>query len=510
MKIRHMILRKILLVFTAVCLLAAIPLQTNAEAFGPRYDSQKAVSYAAAHWNDGIGVCDVFVKACLKAGGVEILAGGVDPLKDALLDAKLGTASTLTISQDGVHALKSQNPHIQAGDILFFYCQTCQKSVHTAIIGGYDENGYLYTYGHNPGWDRVNWLGNFTHTLDNGQQHRKCYQYIVVSMDRNNYSHTHNFTSGYYEDAHPHKMYAQCTCSAKYYLGWNATVSSCTSCNPPSSDVPIVTATSDGSTISLSWTTVQDALEYQVWRARSQTGTYFNIYSAMGTRMVNKSVTAGETYYYKVVAVLQKDGYGTPTKTVSSSIVSCSLNQSGPAAPVAPVLTGKLSGTTKAVISWQAVSGAAKYEVWRSTSENGTYSKLITTTKLAGTNTPKPGTYYYKVRTVGADGQVGAFSNIVCITIPGDTPAPGGAPVLTGKLSGTTKAVISWQAVSGATKYEVWRSTSENGTYTRLITTTKLTGTNTPKPGTYYYKVRTVGADGQVGAFSNIVCVTVP
>ncbi|MBR4056845.1 MAG: hypothetical protein IKK00_01750, partial [Oscillospiraceae bacterium] len=422
-------IRKSALVLVVLCLVLSLPMAVSAAEFGPRYNDQAAVSYAAAHWNDGVGVCDQFVKDCLKAGGVEILAGGVDPLRNALLDAGLGSATTLKISADGVHALKSENPSIQAGDILFFYCEECHKSIHTAIIAGYDENGYLYTYAHNPGWDKVDWIGSFAHGLEDGQKHRDCYQYLVVAMDRGNYSHTHNFTTGLYEAVHPHKMYAQCSCSARYYLGWNATVSTCTDCNPPSSEVPVVTAESDGTSITVRWTTVHGALEYQVWRARSKTGTYFNIYSAMSTWIVNKSVTAGETYYYKVVAVLGKDGNGNPTNTVSSEIVSCSLDSGLPAVPGTPSVTGKLNSSNKAVISWNTVSGAAKYEVWRSTSENGTYSRLITTTKLSCTNSPKADTYYYKVRAIDSNGNTGAYSNIVCVTVPGVVP------VITGKLN---------------------------------------------------------------------------
>ena len=504
MKTHKDTMRKTVLVLVVLCLMLSWSLPVCAAEFGPRYDDQAAVSYAASHWNDGVGVCDEFVKACLNAGGVEILAGGVDPVKDALLDTRLGTSQTLVISADGVHALQAENPRIQPGDVLFFYCEECKKSVHTAMIGGFDDNGYLYTYAHNPGWDKVDWLGNFTHTANNGQKHQNCYQYIAVAMDRNDYPHTHNFRSDLYEEAHPHKMYALCSCDARFYLGWNATVSSCTICNPPQSEVPIVTAVSDGSVITVSWTTVANALEYQVWRARSENGTYYNIYTALGTRMTNKSVTAGETYYYKVTAILEKDSNGDPTKTITSAVVSCSVDVNLPTTPDAPVITGKLNSSNKAVISWKAVSGAEKYELWRATSKNGTYSKRTTTTKLSCTNAPKPGTYYYKVRAIDAKGNAGKFSNIVKVTIPV------GAPVITGKLNDSNKAVISWKAVSGAEKYELWRATSKNGTYSKRTTTTKLSCTNAPKPGTYYYKVRAIDAKGNAGKFSNIVKVTIP
>ena len=412
---------KLTCVVTAVLILVCltfsiIAIPASAADFGTHYDSLAAANYAANHWNDGIGVCDEFVKTCLQAGGVEILAGGVDPLKNALLDAGLGRAQELVISSDGVHALASENPNIQSGDILFFYCQRCQRSIHTAILGGCSNNGYLYAYAHNPGWDQVDWFGNFTHTLSSGERHSGCFTYTVVVMDHADYSHTHNFKSGFYEEAHPHPMYAQCSCNAKYYLGWNATVSYCTDCNPPENTAPVVSAEVQDDSIVLTWTTVKDALEYQVWRAKQPDGTYFSIYSAMGTKLTNRSVDPDTDYYYKVIAVLEKDHTGNVIRSAESEVVHCRVNSAG-ALPGTPVAVGSLQSGTKAVTTWNAVSGAAKYEVWRSASENGTYSRLLTTVNLKCTNTPKPGTYYYKVRALDANGNAGAFSNIVCLSV---------------------------------------------------------------------------------------------
>ena len=70
----------------------------RAEAAG--YDANAAVAYAAAHWNDGVGVCDQFVKACLQAGGIDIKAGGVEPLRSALIDVGYGSAVELSQDKD--------------------------------------------------------------------------------------------------------------------------------------------------------------------------------------------------------------------------------------------------------------------------------------------------------------------------------------------------------------------------------------------------------------------------
>ena len=412
------ILRKCFLTAAVLCLFVTAAVTASAAKFGECYDADAAVSYAAAHWDDGVGVCDQFVKACLKAGGVEILAGDVDPVKDALTDTGLGISYSLKISADGVHALKSENSGIQAGDILFFYCEKCSESVHTVIVGGYDAKGYMYTYGHNPGWNKVSALGNFTHTGEDKTEHSECFQLFAVAMNREAYSHTHNFTSDLYESSHPHKMYAKCSCNAKYYLGWNARVSSCSVCNPPVSDVPIVTLESTGSAIVVNWTTVKDAVEYQVWRSTGNTEKFTRIYTSSGVKFTNGSVKAGNVYFYKVLAVLEKDSGGNAVKTVAGEIVACTLENGVVVIPEAPEIKVKLNSSKKAVVSWKSVSGAVKYEVWRSTSKNGTYTKLTTTTKLSYVNSAKAGTYYYKVRAVGAGAVNSSFSNVVCAKIP--------------------------------------------------------------------------------------------
>lgn len=61
----------------------------------------------------------------------------------------------------------------------------------------------------------------------------------------------------------------------------------------------------------------------------------------------------------------------------------------------------------------------------------------------------------------------------------------------TGRLT-TTSVKLSWSKVDGATHYEVYYSTSSNGSYTLLTTTTALNYTKTglKAKGTYYFKVR--------------------
>ncbi|MES9683446.1 InlB B-repeat-containing protein, partial [Gottfriedia acidiceleris] len=87
--------------------------------------------------------------------------------------------------------------------------------------------------------------------------------------------------------------------------------------------------------------------------------------------------------------------------------------------------------------------------------------------------------------------------------------APSNAKVT---LVGKTSAKITWSRVSGATGYEVVRSTSKTGTYqhVRSVTTTSLTNDGLSKGKTYYYKVRSytlVGGKAIYGEWSTIVSI---
>ena len=153
------------------------------------------------------------------------------------------------------------------------------------------------------------------------------------------------------------------------------------------------------------------------------------------------------------------------------------------AAPVIKITTS--AGKPK--ISWSKVDGAAKYKVFYST--NGKkYNPLIETTKTSITHTKaKIGTtYYYKVSAVDDNGVMTAYSNVESIKC---RPA---APTVTISRSGG-KAKLSWKAVSGATKYYVYRST-DGVKYKPYYTVSKTSFTDSKSAsGTkYYYKVMAV------------------
>ena len=100
--------------------------------------------------------------------------------------------------------------------------------------------------------------------------------------------------------------------------------------------------------------------------------------------------------------------------------------------PAAPTVTGGNDAQGRPTLKWNAVSGAAKYEVYRARSKNGEYIKYSTVTGTSYTNTSyieNGNTYYYKVRALDANGTAGAWSSIVAVTYR----KPAAATVASGK-----------------------------------------------------------------------------
>ena len=181
------------------------------------------------------------------------------------------------------------------------------------------------------------------------------------------------------------------------------------------------------------------------------------------------------------------------------------FDPNAPLPPAAPTVTMTYSDSGKPKLTWNAVSGATSYRVFRSESRGTGYSLLGTTTATSYVNTGAAvgKTYYYRVKAVNSVGTSG-YSNIVSGKAKTAAPA---APSVTIGNSSTGKPQLTWKAVSGAVKYEVYRSTRQNSGYSLLGTTTSTSYVNTGASTgtTYYYRVKAVNRNGMASGYSNIV-----
>ena len=252
----------------------------------------------------------------------------------------------------------------------------------------------------------------------------------------------------------------------------------------------------------LTWKAVTGAAKYEVYRARSKDGDYIKYSTVTGTSYTNTSyIENGNTYYYKVRAL---DASG--TAGAWSSVVSVTYKQTLPA----PTVTGGNDAQGRPTLKWNAVTGAAKYEVYRARSKDGDYIKYSTVTGTSYTNISyieNGNTYYYKVRALDANGTAGPWSDVVAVTCRLGLTVPS----VTGGNDSQGRPTLKWNTVTGAAKYEVYRARSKDGDYIKYSTVTGTSYTNISyieDGNTYYYKVRALKSDGTAGAWSSIVSVT--
>ena len=270
---------------------------------------------------------------------------------------------------------------------------------------------------------------------------------------------------------------------------------------------PTVTAGTDSQgRPTLKWNAVTGAAKYEVYRSYSENGPYTKYSTVTGTTYTNTAyLENGTTYYYRVRALNSSGVAG-----AYSSVVYVTYKQT----LSAPTVTGGNDSQGRPTLKWNAVSGAARYEVYRARSRSGEYIKYSTVTGTSYTNTSyieDGNTYYYKVRALKSDGTAGAWSSIVSVTYRAASTGTLPAPTVTGGNDSQGRPTLKWNAVSGAAKYEVYRARSLNGDYIKYSTVTGTSYTNTSyieNGNTYYYKVRALDADGTAGAWSSIVSVT--
>ena len=246
---------------------------------------------------------------------------------------------------------------------------------------------------------------------------------------------------------------------------------------------------------------------------------YVNGTKYTGTELAGKTISIqGDTLTIRLVSDKSDSAYGFSIDRIVKTYMEhqykngvctrCGAKDPNYKLTAPSVKTDYLISTGKPYIKWAAVAGASKYEVYRSGSKDGTYTLLGTTTATNYTdNKANAGyTYYYKVKAVS---KVSSGANSYYSVVIGATCHCARPSVKITTSNGSPK--LTWNAVAGASQYEVYRATSKNGSYTKMFTTSNLSYTNTSaKAGTtYYYKVKAVSKVKSTAnsAFSTVVSI---
>ena len=166
-----------------------------------------------------------------------------------------------------------------------------------------------------------------------------------------------------------------------------------------------LSASTNGSNVTLTWTAVPGATSYIVKRARTSGGFHTTI--ATGVTATNYSETISNSVYY-VVSAVNASGEGRDS-TEASVILPTVLD--------APAIAGSFMSGYYSVIYWNPVPGATSYNVKRATTSGGPYSNVATGLSNAPFFEMISVPTYYVITGVYAGGE-GKFSQEVLLTPP--------------------------------------------------------------------------------------------
>lgn len=263
----------------------------------------------------------------------------------------------------------------------------------------------------------------------------------------------------------------------------------------------LVAATLDMQSLNISWEQVPGADGYELYRS-SVSGSGYTLLTTLPAQTrsyQDKGLTLGGTYYYQVRAYVTVDGkkvYGDYAPEARGTVKLSEVQN---------ISVSQIKATALQ-ISWSGASDAQSYEVYYSTSPDSGFKRLKTVKKtFVNFTKAKCGvTYYFKVRTVNKVGKTKVYSDDSAV-ISGRTVLTG-SPVVTVKKVTYNSIALKWTKVKDAKKYEIWYSTTPDGSYQLLKTQggTSFTHKKLITGQTYYYKVYPI-RDSFKGDASNVV-----
>jgi fibronectin type 3 domain-containing protein len=258
-----------------------------------------------------------------------------------------------------------------------------------------------------------------------------------------------------------------------------------------------LTATAGNAQVSLTWNASVNATGYNVYRGTKKGGPYTKITPApvTSTSFVSTGLANGTPYFFVVRAV----------NAVGEGLASAEATATPVAPPTAPTGLIATAGNAQVSLTWNAATGAATYNVKRSTTSGSGYQTIatgLTVRSFTDTGRTNGTTYFYVVTAVNAGGESGNSAQASATPAPQPPAAPTNLTATAG-ARGTLRIALSWTASAGATSYTIRRGTTRNGPYNTVVatgvTTTSFTNTGLINGTNYFYVVIAVNANGSSG-----------
>ncbi|MBO5371293.1 MAG: hypothetical protein J6A75_01085 [Lachnospiraceae bacterium] len=156
--------------------------------------------------------------------------------------------------------------------------------------------------------------------------------------------------------------------------------------------------------VTVSWEKVSGCSGYIIEKSPAEKNQYVAVGTIVGgdTSSAQIMTSWNEEYKYRVIGYVEKEGNRVLGKEWGIT-KKCIVIENG-----AEIASVKKSGASSLKIQWSSIEGASEYEVYRSSSENGKYSKVYTVSDVNTTTytqkVSKGQTYYYYVITKYPEG----------------------------------------------------------------------------------------------------------
>lgn len=257
---------------------------------------------------------------------------------------------------------------------------------------------------------------------------------------------------------------------------------------------------STATSVQLTWNRTSDADGYYITKYDSAKKKYVALATVTSNSYTDKKLKISKKYAYKIKAFVKKGAeviYGDEVTVKASTIPSqvIGVKQSS-------------SSSDSVTLKWNKVSNASLYIVYKYNTKTKKFEKFKTTAKNSiKLSQSANSSVKYRVRAVTKT-EWGNLDGSASSTVT----ATAGPKKVTAKLTnaGTGKVKISWNKVSGATHYQIYRL--QSGEYKKLATVTSkyaaFTNTSLKRKTNYQYKVRAIKVKDKktyYGSFSDAV-----
>ena len=242
---------------------------------------------------------------------------------------------------------------------------------------------------------------------------------------------------------------------------------------------PQLSGSVSGRSALLSWTAGDGAHQYIVFVGETGSGSSRRVGTLTGTSFTHEGLEPGRSYDYTVYPSRNSNN-GSETWGEQSNTLTLVVPLD------TPQLTASAEGCDAASLSWNAVDGASGYVVYRQEG-SGSFTEIKTTEDTSlddtGLDTGTEYTYYVKAKHGSV---VSTESNHETVT-----PAFTGSTTLT-VSNNNPGYYLAWDAVNGASSYEIWRGDGENGEQSHIadIDTNAYTDISADSYSTYNYMVK--------------------